>query len=153
MYTEHPATDADYRYCYNLCKSSMIQLFTQHWGGWKPSSFRSGFAPSRTTVIRIANRRAGWYSVRDEPDHSYLSDIYIAPRYRGRGIGSKVIRGIIDSSRHPIVRLTTFIDNPALSLYKRLGFTIDENEDGVLKMHYDKHTQQADSADLASCGR
>ena len=138
MYTEHAATEADYRYCYQLCKASMMQLFTKHWGGWKPSSFRESFDPTKTTVIRISNRRVGWYSTRDESDHLYLKDIYISPRYRGQGIGTKVIRGIIDSSRHPIVRLTTFIDNPALSLYQRLGFTIDKNEDGVLTMHYGK---------------
>jgi len=136
MYTLHPATTADYRYCYNLCKTSMLALFTKHWGGWKPASFRSGFDPCHTTVIRIKGRRAGWYSIRDRSDHLYLSDIYISPRYREKGIGTSIIKKILGSSPHQTVHLTTFVDNPAIALYRRIGFRVDANKDGVVKMHY-----------------
>ena len=136
MYTLHSATMEDYRYCYSLCKRSMLPLFTKYWGGWKPEIFRSAFEASSTTIIRIKGRRAGWFSIRDHSTHLYLNDIYISPRYRGQGIGTSVIQNVIESSPHQTLRLTTFVDNPALNLYRRLGFQVDTVEDGVVKMSY-----------------
>ena len=114
----------------------MLPLFTKYWGGWKPENFRSAFETSSTTIIRIKGRRAGWFSIRDHSTHLFLSDIYISPRYRGRGIGTSVIQNIIESSPHQTLRLTTFVDNPALNLYHRLGFHIDADDGGVVKMCY-----------------
>ena len=136
MYTLHPATMADYEYCYRLCKTAMLTLFTKHWGGWKPEVFRSNFDPLDTTVIKVKGRRAGWYSIRDLESHLFLSDIYISPRYRGKGIGTSVIAKILRSSPHRTVRLTTFVDNPAINLYRRTGFHVDTVNDGVVNMLY-----------------
>ena len=142
MYTLHPATTEDYRYCYSLCKQSMLPLFTKYWGGWKPEVFRSAFETSNTTIIRIKGRRAGWFSIRDHSTYLYLNDIYISPRYRGRGIGTSIIQNVIESSPHQTLRLTTFVDNPALNLYRRLGFHVDTDDNGVVTMC---HTVKSDA--------
>ena len=105
-------------------------------GGWKPEIFRSAFEASSTTIIRIKGRRAGWFSIRDHSSYLYLNDIYISPRYRSQGIGTSIIQNVIETSPHQTLRLTTFVDNPALNLYRRLGFQVDTVEDGVVKMDY-----------------
>lgn len=54
-----------------------------------------------------------------------LMDIALLPPYRNQGIGTALIRDLMDEARHmgrPI-RLHVEFFNPALRLYERLGFT------------------------------
>ena len=85
----------------------------------------------------IGNRRYGFISIRNEQDHQYLEDIHLSKSMRGRGIGSDILQEIMKKCPKPALELTTFIDNPALSLYKRLGFRIKKRNKGTLLMRVD----------------
>jgi ribosomal protein S18 acetylase RimI-like enzyme len=67
------------------------------------------------------------------PDGFHILDITIAPEFRNAGIGSQVLREIIeeaDRHRKPIgIYTETF--NPSQHLFARLGF-LAESSDGVL---------------------
>lgn len=58
-----------------------------------------------------------------------LIDIALFPEYRNRGIGTKLIREVMDAARDrgKPVRLHVEKFNPALRLYERLGFQVIEN--------------------------
>jgi ribosomal protein S18 acetylase RimI-like enzyme len=71
---------------------------------------------------------AGFLWVNEHEAETVLVSIRLLPRFQNKGIGTKIIREILDSSKNP-VRLQVLKVNPALNLYKRLGFKVfAENE-------------------------
>lgn len=68
----------------------------------------------------------------DRGDEITLVDIALLPEHRGQGIGSELIRELLDEAggTGKPVRLHVLRNNPAARLYERLGFSIN-NDDGV----------------------
>jgi ribosomal protein S18 acetylase RimI-like enzyme len=57
-------------------------------------------------------------------DEILIIDIALLPEYRGAGVGSALLRGILEEAagRGVPVRIHVEVNNPALRLYRRLGF-------------------------------
>ncbi|MCQ1576104.1 GNAT family N-acetyltransferase [Streptomyces parvus] len=93
---------------------------------------RDAYAPEHTSVIEAAGSFAGCVARRPAEDGWWLEHFYLSPALQGRGIGSAVLRGVLDradAERQP-VRLDVLQGSPALRLYERHGFTL-EREDAV----------------------
>lgn len=58
------------------------------------------------------------------PDGPTLIELQVHPSRRGEGIGSALLRHVIDSVGHRSLSLTTRSDNPARRLYERHGFSV-----------------------------
>ncbi|WP_024603674.1 MULTISPECIES: GNAT family N-acetyltransferase [unclassified Pseudoalteromonas] len=57
-----------------------------------------------------------------------IMQLQIHPLHQNKGYGKAVIEQVITSAQSKPIKLTVLKNNPALGLYKRLGFTItDEN--------------------------
>ena len=57
----------------------------------------------------------------------YLEDLYVRPEYRGQGIGTELLRAMMDALEREGVRqvsLSVQKGNPAVRLYRRVGFRI-----------------------------
>jgi len=132
------ANRKDYLYCYSLTKKNMIGYFTKYWGGWNPRVFRNEFSYSNTHIIIINKKRYGFYTVKELSDHTYIENIQLSSTYHCKGIGSEVLNKIIHDETKGIIKLTTFVDNPALNLYKRYGFKTITNKNGVVLMKFSK---------------
>ena len=78
---------------------------------------------SESTVVDI-----GFRIVNEDDDEIRLDGIYLAQHWRGKGIGTLVLRSLLEQATKP-VRLRVFKNNPARRLYRRLGFRVDLNED------------------------
>lgn len=76
---------------------------------------------------------AAWYRYWSDDQHSYgyldaacpELGIGVDPRYRGRGIGQRLLNALIDlAASRGVARLSLSVegDNPALRLYERAGF-------------------------------
>ncbi|MBH0022124.1 GNAT family N-acetyltransferase [Pseudoalteromonas sp. SWXJ133] len=50
--------------------------------------------------------------------------LQIHPLHQNKGYGKAVIEQVITSAQSKPIKLTVLKNNPALELYKRLGFTI-----------------------------
>jgi ribosomal protein S18 acetylase RimI-like enzyme len=61
--------------------------------------------------------------------------ISVLPGYRGAGIGTRLIQAVIEQARKSYsgISLSFSIDNPAVRLYKRLGFKT-VRQDGVTQV-------------------
>jgi ribosomal protein S18 acetylase RimI-like enzyme len=133
-YQLRPATEADYQYCYDLLKQNMFELFSHHWGGWKPDAFRQDFRPANTAIVTIEGRDIGYFSLKETEVGLYLENIQLLPFVQGRGIGTVILKRILQDNASEPIELTTFTDNPAMRLYERLGFEVIGREGETIRM-------------------
>lgn len=133
-YQLRAATEADYRFCYDLTKQNMYELFCRHFGGWVPAVFRQDFCAEETTIIQVGECSAGYFCIKENSGERYLSNIQLEPQWQGKGLGSAVLKTILAISEPKPVRLMTFTDNPAMKLYERLGFEVIEKDGETVNM-------------------
>lgn len=69
---------------------------------------------------------AGYMLVAERPEFTELEDLFLYPMFQNKGIGTAILRKILEESEKPII-LRVFVKNEgALRLYTRLGFEISE---------------------------
>ena len=93
---------------------------------------RDGFDASHTWVIEVGGAFAGCVALRPAGDARWLEHFYLAPHAQGGGIGSAVLRELLercDRDGLP-VRLNVLQGSAARRLYERHGF-LAETEDQV----------------------
>ena len=81
------------------------------------------------TLLRMPSRLRTQRRVTPEkPEGAYvISEIHVAPDFRGRKIGELIIAHAEEDARQgefPMMALHTLTTNPARSFYERLGFTV-----------------------------
>ncbi|MFJ8362752.1 GNAT family N-acetyltransferase [Streptomyces sp. NPDC093984] len=93
---------------------------------------RDRFDPAHTWVIEVGGAFAGCVALRPAEEAHWLEHFYLAPRLQGSGIGTGVLRELLErcESRGVLVRLNVLQGSPARRLYERHGFTV-ETEDPV----------------------
>ncbi|MGW1678768.1 GNAT family N-acetyltransferase [Saccharopolyspora sp. NPDC002376] len=93
---------------------------------------RDGFDPSCTQVIEVGGTFAGCVALRPADDAHWLEHFYLAPHLQGSGIGSGVLRWLLERCDRDgaLVRLNVLQGSPARRLYERHGFAL-ESEDPV----------------------
>jgi ribosomal protein S18 acetylase RimI-like enzyme len=107
--------------------------------GWdearQHASFAEWFKPEEVRVITADGADAGWIQQHLDDKGIVLGSIYVAPTMQRKGIGSAVIRALLQSGRP--VTLAVMKINPARSLYDRLGFRITHEDEYKLYMRAD----------------
>ncbi|HEX2296264.1 MAG TPA: N-acetyltransferase [Actinomycetota bacterium] len=76
------------------------------------------------SVIVVDGFPAGRLYVARWPDEIRIMDVALLPAARGRGVGTGLLRDLIEEAAAATKRLTIHVEreNPALRLYQRLGF-------------------------------
>jgi ribosomal protein S18 acetylase RimI-like enzyme len=122
-----PATSADAAYCFQLHKAAMGRYVTQIWG-WDEHVQRTfhtrAFDPERWQIITDEGQDVGLLHVEHRPAEIYLARIELHPDHQGRGIGSQLIRTLLQQARQHGQDLTLdvlAINHRAHALYQRLG--------------------------------
>ncbi len=85
----------------------------------------------RRVVVDVADSVVGQVAVDRQPDLYTLVDISVLPPSRGRGLGTRLLGGVIevaDDAAVPVA-LTVSKGSPARSLYERHGFRIQASTD------------------------
>ena len=88
------------------------------------SFYDEHFSNASFDFLMLGDEVIGRLFVEIREDEIRLIDIALLPAFRGRGIGHQVLSGILadgESSRR-VVRIHVEQNNPAMSLYLRLGF-------------------------------
>jgi GNAT superfamily N-acetyltransferase len=124
-----PATSDDRSYLFDLHRLTMKPYVEAIWG-WddraQQVSFDQSFAPDRCQVIRVDGEDAGVLAVKETERRIWLELIEIHPRWQRAGIGTSVIRSLLqrgeETNRSVALRVLR-TNAPARSLYERLGFT------------------------------
>ena len=88
-------------------------------------------------IIVVDGKKVGCLLLTNKADGKLLDEIYLDDEYRNLGIGSDIIKKIIND--YDIIYLWVYKKNErAISLYKRLGFCVIEETDSRYYMKYSK---------------
>ncbi len=103
---------------------SIMRPYVELTHQWDSRKFREHFEPKFIKIIQADHVDIGMFKVEEREDYFYLGDIQIATDYRGKGIGTSLIKAVIQSATlvNKPVRLRVLKGNPAKNLYLRLGF-------------------------------
>lgn len=87
-------------------------------------SYTAQYPKADRSLVLVQDKPAGRLFVDRGGDAIVLVDIALLQAHRGRGIGTELVRGLLEEGRQAQrpVRLTVYRTNPAARLYARLGF-------------------------------
>lgn len=91
--------------------------------------YQANYPSSSFDVVLVNGREAGRLYVARWAEELRVIDIALLPEFRRRGIGTSLLRGLLEEARgrgRP-VRIHVERFNPALVLYEKLGFRILED--------------------------
>ncbi|MFC1439593.1 GNAT family N-acetyltransferase [Streptacidiphilus sp. N1-10] len=132
-WTLRPATPADVETIAEL-RAAVMRRDLERLGRFDEhrvrQRFRDSFAPEHTSVILAGKAFAGCVTLRPVPDGQWLESFYLDPAVQGRGLGSAVLRTLLertDADGVP-VRLQVLQGSAARRLYERHGFTVEDQD-------------------------
>jgi ribosomal protein S18 acetylase RimI-like enzyme len=89
------------------------------------NGIRADFQSGRSSIIEADGEDAGWLVVADLEGEVRIVEIMVAASARGRGIGSAVLRQVLERAEHagkPARLHVNAANMGAIRLYERLGF-------------------------------
>jgi ribosomal protein S18 acetylase RimI-like enzyme len=130
-----PATADDVEFFFTLHAVSLGPYVDEVWG-WDDAAQRAYLARTlvleRVRVIVLDGVDVGRLDVHEDGDEIFLALIELVPEHQGRGVGSRLIRDILDQADgKPVVLSVLAVNHRAYRLYRRLGFT-EISRDGVV---------------------
>ena len=131
------ATDADRTLTYEITREAMRGYALQTWGCWdeeeQTRKHRDNYTPETHRLIVADDVVAGLVAIEgwpDDPHCLWLVKLYLLARFRGQGIGTQVLRGVLAeaAAAEPVtrpVRLRVLrVNTPAQALYRAHGFRV-----------------------------
>jgi ribosomal protein S18 acetylase RimI-like enzyme len=108
------------------------RAFVEHQFAAQDAHYRANYPRATLDVVEVDGAPAGRLYVHRGPGDIRIMDIALAPAFRGRGIGTALLRSLIEEADASARKLSIHVEvnNPARSLYDRLGF-LPAGEHGV----------------------
>ena len=136
------ATEADSEFVYQLKKVVLKEYVQQTWQRWDEDFqrrfHREHFDTTHIKVIVADGIPAGTVDVREGDGNIFVSGLYILLEYQNKGIGSSILRQLVDKAQIEGKRLeleVLRVNTAAQRLYKRLGFVMEEKDDQKFFMY------------------
>jgi len=123
-----PATAADRDFARRVHHLAYRDVVERQYGAWVEAQqdgfFESSWDSAPHDIIVVDGEPCGYVSIEDHITDVHVRELVLAPDYQGRGIGSAVLRTMIERARARgvPVHLGTHLANRAANLYRRLGF-------------------------------
>ena len=130
--TQRPATNADLDMMYSILRESLHAYVEQVYGPWDDIAQRARFDAvtqvEHHTMLELDGRPIGFTCITRPPGEIYLNRIMILPEFQNRGLGSQVLRKVIEQGDRDglPIRLRVMKVNPARRLYERNGFVLTD---------------------------
>ena len=109
--------------------------FLDHQFGAQDSYYKEHYEGATYDVIVVDGRPAGRLYVARWDDEIRIMDIALLPEFRGKGVGGRLLESLLREGADAGLPVSIHVEssNPALSLYRRLGFVeIEERVPYVL---------------------
>ena len=94
--------------------------------------FIKGYRPDCSHFIQVGEADIGWIQVSSGPSGLHLDQLHLVRGWRGRGIGTSLLGDLLDrvTRAGSSLALDVIRGNPAIALYRRLGFVaVGEDEE------------------------
>src|SRR5215216_4354916 len=122
------ARSGDREFLFRLNEATMRVYVERVWG-WDEAEqaiiFEERFDPERWQIIQFGGQDIGVLIVEEQSEEIILASIEILPEWQRQGIGSSVVRSVMDraqASGKPLSLRVLHVNQRARSLYERLGF-------------------------------
>lgn len=114
------------------------QAFLQGQFQAQHDQYRSRYPNARFDVIIADDQVVGNLYVDAGDDEILLVDINLLPEFRNRGIGSALLRDLLDEAEdsNKPVNLHVAQGNPVVCLYQRIGFELVEDQGVYSRMQW-----------------
>jgi GNAT superfamily N-acetyltransferase len=98
--------------------------FVRHQFDAQDRHYREHYPTASFDVIELEGIPAGRLYVDRWVDEIRIMELSLLPEHRGAGIGTRLLRSILDEASHDGKRTSVHVEqhNPARRLYERLGF-------------------------------
>jgi GNAT superfamily N-acetyltransferase len=92
--------------------------------------YQANYPRAQFQLVEDAGIAIGRLYVDRWDDQIRIIDVALLPEHRGRGAGTWLINQVLDEGRRLNLPVTIHVErfNPALQLYERLGFRLDEDK-------------------------
>ena len=137
MASLRPVSDADRAFLVSLYGSTRSaeldqvdwpdgarEAFVEQQFAAQDAHYRANYPGASLDVILVDGALAGRLYVHRGPSDIRIMDIALAPDFRGGGLGTELLSGLISEAESSGRKLSIHVEmnNPARSLYDRLGF-------------------------------
>lgn len=94
------------------------------------SFYHSQFKQAEFSVIMQSRRDIGRLYVDRRDNEIRIIDIALLPNHRGKGFGAAILQHVMEIAAEDSLPVTIHVEksNPAMSLYKKLGFKLIEDQ-------------------------
>lgn len=106
------------------------EAFLRSQFGLQIHHYRKYYPAAAFLMVQLDGQPIGRLYVDRSDRCIHVIDIALLPEHRGAGIGGRLIRDVLSEAwtEHKAVQIYVERDNPALRLYKRLGFRVLEEK-------------------------
>lgn len=120
------ASQKDKAYLLDLRKLTMVEHLEKSGQFLSDAQheFRLNDAYDCSHLIMYSGELLGTLKYRENDQAVEIMQLQIHPLFQGQGFGRKILEQVIADSKPKYITLTVLKENPALLLYKRLGFEI-----------------------------
>jgi ribosomal protein S18 acetylase RimI-like enzyme len=144
------ATTTDYGFVYLVKIRAFKEYIEQTWGwneNWQKDYHKKNFNPAVTQIITLNKQDVGLLIVTREKNEIRVNEIYLLPEFQKQGIGTNILKEIIREAKTSKKRiwLQVLKVNPAINLYRRLGFRVIGETDVHLQMEIAEPVVPSDS--------
>lgn len=125
-----PANESDRDAARRIHHDAYRAVVERQFGPWdevtQDQFFADDWKGAAFDVLLIDGVPVGYLSVEHRAVDVHVREIVLTPAVQGRGIGTEILREIIEQAegRDVPVRLATFHQNRASALFQRLGFQV-----------------------------
>ncbi|HSU50466.1 MAG TPA: GNAT family N-acetyltransferase [Segetibacter sp.] len=136
-----PASDSDFDFVYELKKVAYKEYIEQTWGWddeFQLKFHKENFSSRNTHIIKAGDQQIGSVDIKESEANIFISGLYILPSFQSKGIGSSIIKNLIEEAVLKKKRLeleVLRVNTKALKLYERLGFTKAEGDETKFFMY------------------
>jgi len=130
--TLRPAKPADFGFCqrtyFEPMRATLKELGLDEANHL--ANFASRWQAEQVRMVMINGQVIGWLQTAPTDDALFLAQLFIDTRFQRRGIGSRLMRILIEEAAHEnkAVTLGVVKTNPARRLYERLGFDVTHED-------------------------
>ena len=128
------ATNEDFDFLYQLKKIAYKEYIEQTWGWdeeFQVKFHKENFSTENTKIIEVGHKQIGTVDVKESTLNIFISGLYLLQEYQSKGIGTKIIKDLIEEAEAKKKRLeleVLKVNSRAKKLYESLGFILEDRD-------------------------